>query len=153
VRPLLSIWRQEIDTYVRKHRLEFREDATNKNLAPVRNRIRNRLIPYLEKTLGRNIRQNIWRTAIISAEEENWIDNQLPNSTDVEFRVADLRALPVALQRRAILKWLRVQKVSEVGFELIERVRSLADRDAPIAKVNLPRDRHVRRRAGKIFIE
>jgi len=153
VRPLLSIWRQEIDTYVRKHRLEFREDATNKNLAPVRNRIRNRVIPYLEKTLGRNIRQNIWRTAIISAEEENWIDNQLPNSTDVEFRVADLRALPVALQRRAILKWLRVQKVSEVGFELIERVRSLADRDAPIAKVNLPRDRHVRRRAGKIFIE
>jgi len=36
---------------------------------------------------------------------------------------------------------------------VIESVRSLADRQASIAKVNLPRDRHARRRAGKIFIE
>ncbi|PYJ03700.1 MAG: tRNA lysidine(34) synthetase TilS, partial [Verrucomicrobia bacterium] len=74
VRPLLSVWRTEIDDYVREHRLKFREDASNKNLAPMRNRIRNCIIPYLEKILGRNIRQSIWRTAIIAAEEESWID-------------------------------------------------------------------------------
>src|SRR5262249_30731831 len=55
VRPLLSIWQKEIDNYVREHGLKFREDATNKNLAPIRNRIRNRIIPYLENMLGRNI--------------------------------------------------------------------------------------------------
>jgi tRNA(Ile)-lysidine synthase len=153
VRPLLSVWRTEIDDYVREHRLKFREDASNKNLAPMRNRIRNRIIPYLEKILGRNIRQNIWRTAIIAAEEESWIDNALPDSTNPDLSVPRLRALPVALQRRAILKWLRAQNISEVGFDVIERVRSLADREAPFAKVNLPRDQHVRRRAGKIFIE
>src|SRR2546426_6865506 len=64
VRPLLSVWRAEIDDYVHEYRLKFREDASNKNLAPMRNRVRNRIIPYLEKILGRNIRQNIWRTAI-----------------------------------------------------------------------------------------
>jgi tRNA(Ile)-lysidine synthase len=153
VRPLLSVWRTEIDDYVREYRLKFREDVSNKNLAPMRNRIRNRIIPYLEKILGRNIRQNIWRTAIIASEEENWIDNQLPDSTRAELSVAQLRALPTALQRRAILKWLRAQNISEVGFDVVERVRSLADREAPFAKVNLPRDQHVRRRAGKIFIE
>jgi len=153
VRPFLSVWRTEIDDYVREHRLKFRDDASNKNLAPMRNRIRNRIIPYLEKNLGRNIRQNIWRTAIIASEEENWIENQLPDSTGVELSVANLRALPIALQRRAILKWLRAQNISEVGFEVIESVRSLADREVSIAKVNLARDRHVRRRAGKIFIE
>src|SRR5437899_6807623 len=88
VRPLLSVWRTEINDYVREHRLKFREDASNKNLAPMRNRIRNRIIPYLEKILGRNIRQNICRTAIIAAEEENWIDNQLPDSTHAELSVA-----------------------------------------------------------------
>jgi len=153
VRPLLSVWRRDIDKYVRERHLTFREDATNKNLAPTRNRIRNRIIPYLEKILGRNIRQNIWRTAMIAAEEEKWLDNEVPDSTDANLSVLKLRALPIALQRRAILKWLRAQNVSEVGFDVIERVRSLADREAPIAKVNLPRDRHVRRRAGKIFIE
>jgi len=153
VRPFLSIWRKEIDHYVREHRLKFREDASNKELNPLRNRIRNRVIPYLEKVLGRNIRQNIWRTAIIAAEEEHWIDDQLRDSIGVELSVPRLRALPVALQRRTILKWLRAQNISEVGFDVVERVRSLLDHDATIAKVNLPRDCHARRRAGKIFID
>ena len=153
VRPLLSVWRKEIDNYVREHGLKFREDATNKNFAPIRNRIRNRIIPYLENMLGRNIRQNIWRTAIIAAEEENWIESELRDATEANLSVVKLRTLPIALQRRAILKWLRAENISEIGFDVVERVRSLVDRDARIAKVNLPRDRHARRRAGKIFIE
>jgi tRNA(Ile)-lysidine synthase len=153
VRPLLALWRKEIESYVREHRLKFREDASNNILAPMRNRIRHRVIPYLEKTLGRNIRQSIWRTAMIAAEEEKWIEGELSDSIDALLSVAKIRALPIALQRRAILKWLRAQNISDVGFELIERVRSLADRDARIAKVNLPRDRHARRRADRIFVE
>jgi len=153
VRPFLSVWRKEIDDYVREHRLRFREDATNKNLTPLRNRIRHRIVPYLEKMLGRNIRQNIWRTAMIAAEEEKWIKNELQDSTDADLSVVKLRALPVALQRRLLLKWLRAQNISDVGFDAIERVRSLADGDARIAKVNLSENRHARRRAGKIFIE
>ena len=153
VRPFLPVWRKEIDSYVRKHRLRFREDASNKNLDPLRNRLRHRGIPFLEKVLGRNIRPTIWRAAAIAVEEESWIDGQLPDSSAAELSVPQLRALPVALQRRTILKWLRAKDISEVGFDVIERVRSLVDRDAAIAKVNLPRDRHARRRAGKIFIE
>src|SRR6266705_3873630 len=85
VRPLLGVWRAEIDGYVRKYRLRFREDASNKNLAPLRNRIRRRIIPYLEKNLGRNIRQSIWRAAMIAGEEENWIEDQLPDATDADL--------------------------------------------------------------------
>jgi len=152
VRPLLSVWRSDIDKYVQQYHLKFREDATNKNLAATRNRLRNRIIPYLERILGRNLRQNIWRTAMIAGEEEKWLDAEVPDSTNAHFSVPRLRALPIALQRRAILKWLRAQNISDLGFDVIERVRSLADREAPIAKVNLPKDRHARRRAGKIFI-
>ena len=158
VRPFLGVWRKEIDDYVRQYRIKFREDATNKNLNPLRNRVRHRVIPYLEKMLGRNIRLTIWRAAAIAGEDEAWMDNQLPDWTDADpaeaaLSVAKLRALPIALQRRAILKWLRAQKISELGFDVIERVRSLTDRDARVAKVNLPKDRHARRRAGRIFLE
>jgi tRNA(Ile)-lysidine synthase len=153
VRPFLCVWRKEIDHYVRDYRLRFREDATNEDLTPVRNRIRRRIIPYLEKMHGRNIRQNIWRTAIIAADEEKWIESELRDSTHADLSVVELRALPIALQRRAILKWLRARNISNVGFDAIERVRSLADGDTRIAKVNLPENRHARRRAGKIFVE
>ena len=153
VRPFLCAWRTQINDYVGEHRLMFREDSTNKNLAPLRNRIRHQIIPQLEKMLGRNIRQNIWRTAIIAADEENWIEGELHDSTHAELSVVKLRGLPIALQRRALLKWLRTQNVANVGFDVIERVRSLVDRNTRIAKVNLPENRHARRRAGKIFIE
>src|SRR5436190_21491059 len=115
-RPFLGVWRKEIDIYVREHRIKFREDASNKNLNPLRNRIRHRVIPYLEKILGRNIRPAIWRAATIAGEEEAWIDSQLTDSSDIDFSVARIRALPVAAHRRAIQKWLRAQKISEIIF-------------------------------------
>jgi tRNA(Ile)-lysidine synthase len=151
VRPFLGIWRSEIDEYMKDHRLKFREDESNKDLAVLRNRIRRRIIPYLEKTLARNIRQSIWRAATIAAEEETWIEDQLPNARGAELPVTTFRALPIALQRRQILKWLRAEKISNVGFDVVENVRSLLEHD--VAKVNLPQGRHVRRRAGRIFVE
>ncbi len=153
VRPFVGIWRTEIDEYICERGLKFREDESNKDLAALRNRIRRRVIPYLEKTLGRNIRQSLWRAATIAAEEEHWIDDQLPDATDADLAVAKLRDLPVALQRREILKWLRARQITNAGFDVVEDVRSLLDHDARVAKVNLPQNRHVRRRAGKIFIE
>jgi len=155
LRPLVSVWRVNINAYVRRNRLKFREDQSNKDLGPLRNRIRRRVIPNLEKLLGLSISQNIWRAATIIAEEENWIDTQarisLHNARDLS--VKELRALPVALQRRQILKWLHSQKIADVGFDVIERIRSLLDPAAQFAKVNLSRDQHARRRAGKIFLE
>jgi tRNA(Ile)-lysidine synthase len=155
VRPLLGVWRIEIDQYLHEHRLKFREDVSNLDLAPLRNRIRHRIIPYLEKTLGRNIRQSIWRTAMIATEEEAWIESTTKGAEakSGDLAVEKLRALPIALQRRTILNWLRVQNVTEIGYEVVERVRSLLNHDGRIAKVNLPQDRHVRRRAKRIFVE
>jgi tRNA(Ile)-lysidine synthase len=150
VRPLLGTWRDEVDRYVNEHRLKFREDASNRDLGPLRNRIRHKVIPYLEKILGRNIRQSIWRAAMIAAEEDLWIESQLPNSVDLP--VSQTRELPVAVQRRQILKWLRAQNITNVGFDVVEGVRSLLDCDSGAARINLPQDRHVRRRSGKIFI-
>src|SRR5437667_1335885 len=153
VRPLLGVWRDEIDRYVRQHRLKFREDASDKNLAPLRNRFRRRVIPYLEKTLGRKIRSSILRAATIAAEEEAWIDSMAkhPDSKNQPLSVEKLRSLQTALQRRFIMTWLREQSIADIGFDVIERVRSLLD--PKIAKINLPRDRHVRRRGGRIFVE
>jgi tRNA(Ile)-lysidine synthase len=153
VRPLLGMWRSEINDYVCEHHLMFREDASNKDLAPLRNRIRRRVIPYLERTLGRSVRQSVWRAATICAEEESWMDDQLSNASDPNISVKALRGLPIALQRREVLRWLRRQKIVNVGFDVTERVRSLIEQDARVAKINLPQDRHVRRRAGKIFLE
>ena len=155
VRPLLSIWRKQIDGYISAYRLPFREDQTNKDLGPLRNRVRHRVIPYLEKVFGRNIRQSVWRAAMIAAEENAWINGlvEAETPTTSELSVGKLRAQPVAAQRRALQKWLRQHDVANVGYDLIERVRELLEPEAKVAKTNLPGARYVRRRAKKLFID
>jgi tRNA(Ile)-lysidine synthase len=152
VRPFLSVWRKDLDRYIRQHGLNFREDASNRDRSALRNRIRHDVIPYLEKIFGRNIRSSIWRAATIMAEEEAFFDELLP-ATLTQLEVKQLRLMPLTLQRRAVHDWLRVHKISEVNFALVERVRSLVDTTSRTAKTNLPGDRHARRRAGKLFIE
>ena len=155
VRPLLGVSREQIDDYVREQGLKFREDASNKNLAPLRNRIRHRIIPEIEKQLGRNVRGTIWRAATIAAEEENFFEALLPDKLSklTALAVKPLRAMPIAVQRRMLHQWLRARDVPDLSFDLIERVRALLDLSNRAAKTNLPQDRHVRRRAGQIFIE
>ena len=155
VRPLLDVWREEIGAYVKAHRIEFREDGTNESLGPARNRVRRRLIPYIEKQLGRKVRSTIWRAALIAADEAEWLEGLVDakQSEAEQLDVAYLRAQSRALQRRTIQKWLQSRGVVDLDFDLIERVRALLDPKATIAKTNLPRGRHVRRRAKKIFVE
>jgi tRNA(Ile)-lysidine synthase len=155
VRPLLGVWRTDIDKYIRHHRLPFREDASNAELGPLRNRIRHRVLPYLERSVGRQIRQNIWRTAMIFSDEETFFSELLPQVPVgvTELALEALRKMSVALQRRTLHQWLRSAKVSDVGFEVIERIRGLLDIATGSARTNLSKNRHVRRRAGKLILE
>jgi len=152
LRPMLSIWREEIDRYVSQNRLKFREDASNVSLAHTRNRIRHELLPVLEKLFGRNVRPAVWRTAEILRAEDEWLSQLAAGEFEEieELAVPELKAQPVAQQRRRILAWLRLHSVPNVGFEQVEAVRSLLE--GPRAKVNLPGNWHARRREKKLFI-
>ena len=48
IRPLLSVSRNEIEAYLRFWGLPWREDATNRDDAYTRNRLRHRVLPELE---------------------------------------------------------------------------------------------------------
>jgi tRNA(Ile)-lysidine synthase len=155
IRPLLSAWRSEIDAYIKSRGLAFREDETNQTFGAVRNRVRRRIIPYIEKQFGRKVRASIWRAAVIAADEADWLTGFVDSekTTGSELAVKDLREQPRALQRRAIHRWLQARNVPDLNFETIERVRALLDPDAKTAKTNLPQGRHARRRGGKLFVE
>ena len=155
LRPLLGVWRSEIDSYVNQRHLKFREDATNAVLHSSRNKIRHRILPDIEKQFSRDVRKTIWRAAQIWSEEEALLDSLVSAEmiSVPHLMVASVRKMPVALQRRAILRWLRARKIADISFDIVENVRSLIKPGAKIAKVNLPRDQHAHRRAGKIFIE
>ena len=151
-RPLLGVWREEIDAYIAAHALPFREDGSNTDPRYTRNRIRHAALPALEAALGRDVRRALWRTAeLLRAEDEHLSSADELQNIPAQLDTTALRALPLALQRRLIHTWLRARGVRDVGFDEVEAVRNLLT--ARVAKVNLPGDKHARRRARRIFLE
>ena len=163
LRPLLGIWREEIANHAATHRLKFRDDASNEDREiSTRNRWRHDLLPTIRETLGRDPGPAVARLAEIARAEDEAVESHLdglwPELVSGEggdrLRLAGLRSLPVAWQRRLLRRWLEAASVPGIGFELVERVRAiLPSRGAAAAKVNLPGGGWVRRRAGQLFLE
>ncbi|MBU1726346.1 MAG: tRNA lysidine(34) synthetase TilS [Candidatus Omnitrophica bacterium] len=57
IRPLIEIRRKEIDSFLRRKRIKPIIDATNSEEVFLRNKIRHKLLPYLEKEYNKNIRE------------------------------------------------------------------------------------------------
>lgn len=150
LRPFLGITRQEITAFVRQNSVPYRDDASNRDDAHTRNRLR-KILSAIEKALPA-FRPAILRAAEISREEDAWMESQVP-AVERRLSCRELRLLPLVLRRRTVLRWLRQHRVTDAGFAETERVLSLLDTTGGPAKINLPGDLHARRRAGEIFLE
>lgn len=68
IRPLLGVNRTTILGYCREENLTFRTDASNKDVRFTRNRIRHRLLPYLERNFNPSIKNILAQTATVVGE-------------------------------------------------------------------------------------
>ncbi len=152
LRPLLAVWRAEIDACIRERKWRYREDASNREPVNLRNKMRHEIIPLLESHFGREIKRSVWRSAEILGAENEWIAG-LAVAGDGELPLARLRALPLPLRRRLIHGWLKKAGVPCAGFDEVEAVLGLLAPGSPRAKVNLPGGFHARRREKKLFLE
>jgi hypothetical protein len=154
VRPLLGFTRQEIAAYARSRRLNFREDATNTSRAHTRNRLRHDVLPALAQAVGFDPVPALARAADLLASEDEALEGLVcARAGSAQLETRRLRREPVALQRRWLRAWLRERTGIECDYDTIERARALALGTTMPAKTNLPRGWHLRRRAGKLFVE
>jgi tRNA(Ile)-lysidine synthase len=152
-RPWLGVWKKEIRAYARRHRLTWREDATNRDVRHRRNLVRDQVLPYLMRKISPQVAENLWRSAEIARAEGEWMDALCEaESAGKQLDVKHLRTRPPGQQRRIILRWLQGLGVRNLGFADVESVRGLGMKKEP-AKVNLSEGKFARRRAGKIFVE
>lgn len=76
VRPMLETSRREIEAYLKKNGIPWREDASNLDADPLRNRVRHDVLPMLESVLNPQIRAALTRTADICRADTAWLDAQ-----------------------------------------------------------------------------
>ena len=161
LRPLLEIPRLEIDEYVGKLKIAYREDETNTELFALRNRLRHRLIPEISEVFGRDVQGSVLRLSEIARLDSNDAEEETENlyrailveESGASLAVPMLRALSESKRRRLILHWLRQCRVGDCGYEEARRISEMTLSDSNPAKVNLPGNCFVRRRAGLLFLE
>ncbi|HMJ65264.1 MAG TPA: tRNA lysidine(34) synthetase TilS, partial [Candidatus Binatia bacterium] len=145
VRPLLGLTRGEIEDYAQRERIKFREDASNRSIDYLRNRVRHKLLPLLEGSFQPALREVILRTMEVLAAEADcsgqaateWLAN----------RGTGFDQLHVAVQRRVLQLQLIGQEVPP-DFNLVEWLRRNPEKPCSIGTA-----KHARRdKAGQIAV-
>ena len=77
VRPLLSCTRNEIMDYLRVNKLKYCIDETNNKEVYTRNKVRLKIIPYVEKNINSNVIETIYRTSMIVDEQEDFVNKEI----------------------------------------------------------------------------
>lgn len=76
IRPLLAVEAEEIRTYLAKKGLAWREDATNEEDGPSRNRIRHHVIPFLKGEVNREAVRHIAEAAFRVQEADDFLSEE-----------------------------------------------------------------------------
>lgn len=126
IRPLLDTSRKEIIAYLKKNKLGYRTDQTNKEAIYLRNKIRNKLIPYLEKNFNPKVRSVLAKSAKTFGEDYAVIEELTEKawSENKKLSVKKILILPTAIQKRIIQKALaqKMPKNIPENFNQIEEI-------------------------------
>jgi tRNA(Ile)-lysidine synthase len=150
LRPLLGVRRAETRGCCAAVGIDWREDPTNAEAGPLRNRVRQRLLPLLEE-LRPGATGALARTAALAADERDWLDPLVaatlaagategsgaqggapvgPEEAEepgaVVLDAAALAELPVALARRVVRAAAKKAGAAPPDAEATDRLVALA---------------------------
>ncbi len=139
VRPLLEITRTQTGEFCQDFQLQVWLDSTNQDLKYARNRIRQELVPYLQKNFNPKVESNLARTAELLQADVEYLEQAAAELRENSEAVNDdenlatflrlsrknLQKAPLALQRRALRQVLQKIMPNTPSFDHIEKLVAL----------------------------
>lgn len=159
VQPLIDVTREEVEAFCRALHLRPRDDPTNRDTRLLRNGIRLRGIPALERATGRELKRSLARTAELLRQDERELSRiafrageELVEDTPegVRLEAADLLTLSPAIASRVVRRAIYATKVLPT-LEAVGAVLDLAD-GRPGRRRDLPNGLKARRERGYVLL-
>ena len=166
IRPLIEVWKKEIEDYLRQKNLRFRTDLSNKDKAYFRNKIRLGLIPYLSRNYNPGIKEILLRLGDAAREDcdylgkvsekafENLIEVEAKkNKSEIGVSIRRLNRHSLAVRRRIMRLAIRKIKgdLRRISFQNLEDLNSLIQGSDRNLFLHLPDGIKVRREYGKLI--
>lgn len=117
IRPLIDCSREEIERYVRKERIPYAEDSSNRVLAYSRNRIRLELLPELAKRYNPRVVHSLANAATILEAEDallnDMADRELRAVLVSRSREEFVLSIPPMTTLLSALRWRIIRRSAE----------------------------------------
>jgi tRNA(Ile)-lysidine synthase len=143
VRPLIAIKRKEIEAFLKRKKLVPRIDQSNSEDIYLRNKIRHKLLPDLEKNYNRNIKQVLSHTAESVANDYDFLGKvsiSAAKRLSSYIKLNEFSRLHPAV-RRMVLRW-RISRLKgdtrRIGFVHILEIEDLILHRPAGSVVDLP---------------
>ena len=126
IRPLLEIWRSEIDAFAAKQGIPYRVDSSNLRPHYLRNRIRLELIPLIERDYQPNFKEVMKKASVVLREEDDCLEEEAEKTCQktlclegevLFFSYFTFRSLHKAIQWRVLQRMLRSMGSEETWEE------------------------------------
>jgi tRNA(Ile)-lysidine synthase len=164
IRPLIEIFREEVEVYCKDNHLYPCQDSSNLQLRFLRNRIRWDLIPHLSRQYNPGIAKTVLRTSQILREEGDYLERQTrralrlaalgQNNGKLILDIQKLHRLHPAIQRRVVRKALGEVKgdLKGITFDHISSILGMGSGKGT-KKLDLPTDLVVQREYDRLVIK
>ncbi|MDO5556758.1 MAG: tRNA lysidine(34) synthetase TilS [Clostridia bacterium] len=113
IRPLINIKRSKIEKYCEDNKLEPKFDKTNNENVYTRNKVRNLLIPFLEKEFNPNIMEAINKLSDLATDDNDYVDRQVvkafnevlveENNYSISLNLKKFNVLDNVIKKRLVL--------------------------------------------------
>ena len=126
IRPLLDIFRKQIEMYCEENQVPFVVDNTNSDVTYFRNRLRHNLIPEME-TYNPRFRETLIRTTHSLQADHDLINDMVSNEWKkviieiqarfIKLNLAELRSQPKGLRWNVIIKAVKILRPDIRDFD------------------------------------
>lgn len=130
VRPFLELTRAQVLTACKESGIEFWSDPHNEELSFARVRVRNEILPKMEKEIGPGISKALARTSRILREDADALDliagdifASLADPTQIPIEL--ISELPIAVRKRVIKRAIEAMGAPTISAEQILEVEAL----------------------------
>ncbi len=131
IRPLLCVSREQIEAYLRKERLDWREDATNGEDVYARNKIRHHILPYARREICKNAVSHMGELADILAETESYLNRETDRlydryvKEDLESKISGTGTADASLEAGILYGEVKIEMAGFRTEDVVMRKRIL----------------------------
>ena len=157
-RPLLSITRVQTEAACEEAGIKFWRDPHNQSMEFTRVRVRENVLPMMEKEIGPGVTDALTRSARLLRDDadalDQWADEVFDELDPISLDIATLETLPRAIRSRVLRKaiYLAGAPSGSLSADHIEPVESLVTAWKGQGAISLPGGVTVARISGRLSL-